>query len=98
MQDRTAEHLQDLVNSILATEDPSLVEVVPAKDRLLDQIEGLGRLERLARVALEECAVELRREKVTWTELAQHFGSSQQSAYGRWREAEVRDQAQAADA
>lgn len=94
MQDRTAEQLHDLVTSILATEDLLDAEVVPTKDRLLEQIEGLGKLERLARVALEECAVELRREKVTWTELADAFGSSQQSAYGRWREAEVRDQSQ----
>ena len=95
MERRTTNQLDDLMNSILATEDPALVAGAQdaPQERLLDQMEGLGKLERLVRVALQECAVELRHEGTTWAQISETFGSSLQSAYGRWHEAAARDAA-----
>lgn len=93
MHHETTEHLSNLMNSILATEAPEVVAAEPAKDRLLEQLRQLGMLERYVKVALQDCATELRREPATWAEIGDAFGSSLQSAYNRWNKGAVADAA-----
>ena len=93
MQRSTTDRLRNLTNSILETEDAEVVAGGLAKERLLVQLRQLGALERFVKVALQDCATELRRERATWAEIGEAFGSTLQSAYGRWNEGAVADAA-----
>lgn len=85
MQRSTADQLHTLFTSLLETEvgTPAENSATPVPV-LLEQLSALGMLERLVKVALQESVTELRREKVTWSQIGETFGSSLQSAHGRW--------------